>query len=64
MKNPVYDMNQQKFVELRPYMDWVGDIITSKVTEDQWEDALRLSCTDEQYELILKGRTRNHAKNL
>lgn len=58
--NPVYDMNQQKFVELRPYMDWVSHIDTSKVTDDQWEESLKLSITDSEYEMILKGRSRNH----
>ena len=58
MKNPVYDMNQQKFVELRPYMDWVGHINTSKVTANMWEEALVLSTTVAEYAAILEGRAR------
>lgn len=54
----VYDMDQLKFVQLRPYMKWTPHIIKSGLSDEVWEQALKDSVTDEQYVLILNGRNR------
>ena len=55
----VWDMKKEKHVTLRPYMQWNSDICTFRVTDDQWEDALRHSVTDDEWDMILKSRKRN-----
>lgn len=54
----VYDMRGECYITLRPYMRWSPYNLTSKVSEMQWEDALRHSVADEEWDVILQGRSR------
>jgi hypothetical protein len=59
MINPVWDMNKQAWVELRPYMQFVPHIQTRSITEEQWEVALKLSVSDTEWTAILEARKRS-----
>lgn len=55
----VYSLKEQRFVVLRPYMRYINDIDTRGVSDEQWEDALRHSVSDKEWDTILQGRQRN-----
>lgn len=59
MINPVWDMNKQMWVELRPHMRWSPIFNTRQFTEDQWESALRLSVTDAEWAATPEARKRS-----
>lgn len=58
MNHPVWNMETRMLVELRPYMQYVPHINTIRVTEDEWEMALRRSVTDDEWSAILEARKR------
>jgi hypothetical protein len=55
----IYDMKNEKWVVLRPWMMYSSWHLTQKVTDEQWEEALKASLSEEEYAMILKGRNRN-----
>ena len=56
--NPVYDMKSETFVELKPYMQYISNILTRYVTPEVWESSLKNSRTADEYEFILEVRKR------
>ena len=56
--NPVYDMMSETFVELKPYMQYISNILTRYVTPEVWESSLKNSRTADEYEFILEVRKR------
>jgi hypothetical protein len=58
MQNPVYDLKIEQFVELRPYMRYFPHILCRDISVEQWESALKLSTTVEEYATIVKSRQR------
>jgi hypothetical protein len=57
---PVWNMEERKYVELRPWMRWCPYILTPILSDDEWMIVIKRSITKEELEFRLKQENKEN----